>query len=252
MNPENNQGHAAPSPRRGGRIAAIVAAGLVGLLSIALLAAGGLLLWGDSKKDDDGFLTTSSERFSTTTSALATEKLDLDLDGLGTIVGDDAFGDLRLRAHSQDGKPVFVGIGRTSDVERYLAGSSHEVIDDIDSDPFSYDSHTIAGERALPAPAGNSVWAASATGDGAQSLTWDVRDGNWSVVVMNADGSPGVNASVSAGASLGFLDDAGRIAITTGVVLLVIAGGLLFAGVRRPPEQMPLGRPVDPAAVAVA
>ncbi len=64
------------------RIAAIVAAGLVGLFSLGLLAAGGAsLLWGDSQKDEQGYLSTATERFATTTYAMATEKLDVDLDG---------------------------------------------------------------------------------------------------------------------------------------------------------------------------
>jgi hypothetical protein len=36
------------------RIAAFIVAGLLGLLSLGLLAAGGVLLWADSKTDEQG------------------------------------------------------------------------------------------------------------------------------------------------------------------------------------------------------
>ena len=67
---------------------------------------------------------------------------------------------------------------------------------------------------------------------------------------MNADGSAGVDAGISAGASLGFLDEAGKISLTTGFVLLILAGGLLYIGVR-PRRGAPLGG-TDQATVTVA
>jgi hypothetical protein len=159
---------------------------------------------------------------------------------------------VRLRAESTDGKPVFIGIARTSDVSEYLRGTAHELVTDVDYSPFHADYRKRPGAGIPAAPGGQHIWAASAQGEGKQALTWDVEDGNWSVVVMNADGSPGVHAGVSAGASLGFLDDAGRFSITTGVVLLFIAGGLLYLGVRpRRRGGAPLGT-VEQASVAAA
>jgi hypothetical protein len=253
MTVTNDQGARAPRSGRAGRVAALIGAAVAGLLAVTLFAGGGLLLWADSKKDDDGFLMTKREGVTTKTAALSTSNLDADLGGAGSVLGDNVYGDVRVRASSDDGKPLFVGIAPTAAVKRYLAGASHEVIDELELDPFAYDSHVVTGTaRSLPSPAGNRIWAASSTGPGTQTMSWDVRDGDWSVVVMNADGTPGVNASVSAGASLGFLDDAGRIAIASGVVLLVIAGALLVAGVRRrPAPSAPLGRASD-ASVAVA
>ena len=67
---------------------------------------------------------------------------------------------------------------------------------------------------------------------------------------MNADGTPGVDAGVSAGASLSFLDEAAKISLTTGFVLLIVAGGLLYIGVRTRPGA-PLGS-TDQATVTVA
>jgi hypothetical protein len=229
---------------KGPRVAAIIASGLIALLSLGFLAAGGVLLWGDSKKDADGYISSRTERFTTETSALATENLDLDLDGAASLVDDDVYGKVRLRAESTGGKPVFVGIARTSDVDDYLRGTAHELVTDVDYSPFHADYRRQDGDRAPAAPGGRRFWAASAQGEGKQALTWDVKDGDWSVVVMNADGSPGVHAGVSAGARLGFLGDAGRISITTGVVLLVIAGGLMYIGVRpRPGSGASLATP---------
>src|ERR671924_447334 len=42
-------------------------------------------------------------------------------------------------------------------------------------------------------------------GAGQLTLTWDVEHGSWSVVVMNDDGSRGVDAGVSAGANVPIL-----------------------------------------------
>jgi hypothetical protein len=246
---EDTAGPRARPRKDGGRIAAIVAAGVIALLSIGFLTVGGLLLWGDSQKDADGYLSTRTDRFNTRTAALATENLDVDLGGTSSVLDTDVFGKLRLRAESQDGKPVFVGIARTSDVSRYLRGTAHEVVTDIDTSPFHADYSTKDGNRTVEQPGRQHIWAASAHGDGRQTLTWDVDDGNWSVVVMNADGSPGVHAAVSAGASVGWLDDAGRVSITTGVVLLFIAGGLFYLGVR---PRRHTGGPVGETVVVAA
>lgn len=221
------------APRRsGGRIAAIVASGVVALASLGFLGTGGLLLWGDSKQDDHGFISTGTERFSTETSALATENLDVDLDGAAFLLDDGAFGDVRVKAESNDGKPVFVGIARTDDVSDYLRGTSHALVTDVDYSPFEADYKTRLGERSPGAPGTQGFWAATARGDGEQALTWDVDDGDWSVVVMNADGSTGVDAGISAGARVGWLGEAGWVSLGSGLVLLALAGGLLYVGVR--------------------
>jgi hypothetical protein len=238
-------------PRRnGGRTAAIIAAGLVAVMSLGFLAAGGLLLWGDSKKDEHGYISTGTDRFTTQTAALATDNLDLDLDGLESLIDDGGFGKLRVAAESNDGKPVFVGVARTTDVTRYLRGSAHDIVTDVDYSPFHADYSTHPGDRSPGAPGGERFWAASAQGDGEQALTWDVEDGDWSVVVMNADGSAGVDTGVTAGAQIGFLDEAGWISIGTGLALLALSGGLLFLGVRAR-RGAPLGT-TDQAAVTVA
>ena len=239
---ETTAGRPARTPKSGPRIAAIVASGLVTLLSLGFLATGGLLLWGDSHKAADGYLSTDTERFATQTAAIATDNLDLD--GAAALIDDGVFGKIRLRAESQDGKPVFIGVARTKDASKYLRGTAHELVTDIDSSPFQADYSRKDGDRNIAAPGKQDIWAASAQGDGRQALNWDVKDGNWSVVVMNADGSPGVQADISAGATLSWLDDAGRVSITTGVVLLFIAGGLFYLGMRpRRGGSAPVGGP---------
>jgi hypothetical protein len=240
MNPTN----------RGARIAAFVAAGALALFSFGLLAAGGVLLWADGQKDEHGFISTDTERLATSSRALTTDNLDFDLDGLDAVVGQDNYGKVRLEVGDDGGAPVFVGIARTSDVDGYLRGVDHAVVTDFDSAPFHADYREQPG-RAVPAPpAKQRIWDAAAQGAGKQTLTWDVRDGDWSVVVMNADGTPGVHADVSAGAKLGFLDEAGWISFGTGLVLLALTGGLLFVGVR-PRRAAGLGN-TDQATVTAA
>jgi hypothetical protein len=210
----------------------MVAAGLAGLLSLGLLAAGGLLLWGDSRKDDQGYLSTRTERFATSTHALATDNLDIDLDGADWILERDRFGKVRLSVGSNESKPVFVGVARTADVTRYLEGAAHEEVTDLDYAPFRADYRRQAGERKPAAPTTRDFWTASAHGPGRQTLTWDVDDGDWSIVVMNEDASKGVDVGVKAGAELGFLSNVGWGAVISGLVVLSISALLAFVGLR--------------------
>jgi hypothetical protein len=219
------------------RIAPIIAASVVGLLSLGLLAAGGALLWGDSKKDEQGYLTTASHRFHTHTYALASDNLDLDLDGLEDVVDPDAYGKLRLKVDPRTDAPVFVGIARTHDVTPYLDGTLHDLVEDVSFDPFSADYDLQAGTARPDAPGAQDIWDASAHGSGTQTVTWDVREGDWSIVVMNDDGSQGVHAGVSVGAKLGFLAPLGWGLTIGGLLALGLAGALVLVAVRVPRRE---------------
>jgi hypothetical protein len=229
-----------PPKRSGARIFMVVTGLLAGLLSIGLIGLGALALWGDSETDERGYLNTDSERFAAPTRALATENLDLDMDGVESILDAGDLDELQLEVTPESGKPVFVGVARTDAVSAYLRSVAHTTVTDISSDPFevSYEQH--AGERRPAAPAGRSIWAASAQGDGAQRLSWDLEEGDWSVVVMNADGSSGVEANISAGAKAAFLDELGWTLAGAGLLLLGGAVILVVLGTR-PPRSRPSG-----------
>jgi hypothetical protein len=217
------------------RIAAIIAASVAGLFSLGLLAAGGVLLWGDSRKDDQGYLNTRTERFSTDTYALATDNLDLDLDGLDEVIDRDTYGKIRLRVDA--GEPVFVGIAPTRDVTRYLNGTAHALVTDVSYPDFAADYAPQPGRERPAAPGSQDMWAASATGDGRQTLTWDVDEGDWSIVVMNADASRDVDARISAGAEAPFLAPLGWGLTIGGLLLLGVAAGATVVAIRRSPQR---------------
>ena len=121
--------------------------------------------------------TTSTERFHTGTYALATDNLDIDGRGSGGLVSSDRYGKARLRppprrqARLRGHRPV-----RT--VRNYLAAPLR--LHGADADPFHADYVDHAGSG-RPGPADQSFWVTSTRGAGRQSLTWDVRHGEWSV-----------------------------------------------------------------------
>jgi hypothetical protein len=228
-----------PRRRSAGKVAAIVTGVLVGLLAIGFLGAGAAALWGDAQKDRDGYISTDAERFDTGTYALASDDLDVDLGGAEWVTSGDRLGKVRLEAASRDGKPVFVGIARTQDVDAYLADSAHATVTDVSYPDFAAEYQRHDGSERPSTPASQDIWAASAEGSGTQALTWDVEDGNWSVVVMNADGSAGVDTTITAGANVPFLSDVGWGSLGGGVVLIGVAGALLVMGLRGPRSGPP-------------
>ena len=217
-----------------GRIALIVTGAVAALVSTALIVGGIAAVWGDSQKDSDGYLTTKTQRFEDSGRALATDNLDVDLGGVDWVADSDDLGRVKITAESRDQKPLFVGLARTSDVERYLAGVPHSTVTDIDSSPFQADYERHAGNRHPVSPEHAGIWEASSDGRGEQSIDWEIEDGDWSIVVMNADGSLGVDADISAGVNVPFLDELGWSAIGSGAFALILSAGLIALGIRRP------------------
>ena len=208
----------------------MVVGAVVGLIAFGMLAIGDVLLWADSKKDEQGYIHTDTERFATHTAAIATDDLDVDSHGLGWLTSRDHYGNVRLEVSPRNDKAVFVGIARTTDVSAYLRGTSHTTVTDFHSDPFRAVYRAERGSGRPAAPVSKRIWAASAHGTGMQTVTWDVKHGDWSVVVMNADGSRGVDTGVSAGADFPILSALAWGSVGGGLVLLGVAALLIVAG----------------------
>ncbi|MDH3684425.1 MAG: DUF4389 domain-containing protein [Acidimicrobiia bacterium] len=233
---------------------------------MALLLGGGALgiAWLVESSGDD-FFDVTIDRIETETVAVTAEDLDLSADpGDPDWVLDTLDADIRLRVTpSASGQEMFVGIGSESDVDTYLSGVAHDEISDINDDlEPQYRART--GDSTVAPPVDQNIWAASATGAGTQELIWEASSGNWAVVLMNADGSPGVSADVNVGARIGFLGPLALILMGIGALLSALAVTMIIigatgmkkpdAGSPPPPEGQPLygADPSSPGAQPVA
>lgn len=213
-----------------GRIAGVAIGTLLVLLSLVLLAGGGTALWADRTQRDGGYATTDVHKFSTSGSALATVSTELGSAGVGWLYSPSLLGELRIRiTPTSPGEPLFVGIGPSTDVDRYLGEVNHTVITEFWGDK----TETVQGGPPASPPGSQDFWVASATGSGPQTLVWDPADGSWSVVVMNADARPGITVGTDLGAKVPALPWIALSFLVAGVVLLAGGALLLVSAFRR-------------------
>ena len=210
----------AEQPRRGGtggRVAFIVLGTIAGVIALGLLAGGCALVGIDrTQRDDDGFVMSPDQELDSPTYAVVSESAELDTDGAEWAL-DTFLGTVRVRSDSD--RAVFVGIGPAAEVDRYLDGVEHDVVDDLDSGGDPEYARRVGGAPSGP-PTTETFWAASASGSGEQTLEWDPEDGDWRAVVMNEDASRGVSTEMSIGAELDSV-------LWIGLALLGV--GILFA-----------------------
>jgi len=202
---------------------------LLVLPAVVLLGAGGTVLWADRTQRDAGYATTDVHHFSTTGSALATERTHLGSAGTGWLYAPALLDSVRLRVTAANpGQPLFVGIGPSADVDRYLAGVNHTIISDFQTGTVE----AVTGGTAASAPGTQDFWVASSTGAGTRTLTWHPADGSWTVVVMNADGRPGIDVRADLGARIPALRWIAVGFLLAGA-LFAAGGALLIAGAIR-------------------
>lgn len=201
--------------RGGGSVVAIVLGAIVAAIGV-LIALGGAAVF--AAFGSDGVLTSSRSGLSTPTSALMSQTAAIsDTAGASDVLGDTS---LRISARAATARPVFVGIGPATAVERYLAGASVDEVTDFDVDPFRVQRNRSAGTATPPAPTTQRFWVARAAGRTA-AVDWKVRDGDYRVVIMNADGSRSVSTRSSVGVEVPYLP---------GIAIGMLIGGVLIAG----------------------
>ncbi|MET1036522.1 MAG: DUF4389 domain-containing protein [Arthrobacter sp.] len=215
-----------------GRIIMLVAGTLMALAGCGLLAVAAGLGWANAQQQDGRFLTSPVERFRVASHALTTPGLDVMVeDGMPAGFPSDGLGSILLRGAAPfEGQEIFLGVAPRDDAAAYLAGVAHTELTGVEYAPFRATYRDVAGTRTPQPPTGEEFWAAAATGPGTQELVWDIRPGEWAVVVMRADGEILAAADLQVGARSDLLGPLAAGLLGGGIALLLIGGGLIVLG----------------------
>lgn len=237
---------------------AVIIIGVIVALAGAGCTVGGAAL--AAVVGSDGWITSGTDRLDTPTYALTSESTELTDEEAGWVA--DRFDDVRIRIRAEATDPsrhVFIGIGRAADVNRYLQDVEHDVITDIDfAGDFDISKSRRPGTRAPEDPASQTFWTHRASGPGRQEVDWNVVSGEYRAVLMNADGSRGVDTRGSFGVLIPHvfafgigLVVAGVIVMVAGIVIIVLAARSA-AKPREAPPAPPSAAPPPEAAPPTA
>jgi hypothetical protein len=225
---------ATPPGWTGGHVVALVAAVALLLGSLGVALAGAASAWADGVvRDEAGYVMTDSELLATQSYAITTVPLEVHVAEPAELLPQSVLGDAKVTASVPDGRELFLGVAEADDVDRYLAGVAHATLTDLAGGP-SYD--TTEGAAPGTAPGDVDFWRTSTSGTGELSITWPVDEGEWTVVAMNADGTAGVQAETSAGATLPALGWLTPVLLSlggTGLLVAVVALALTIRSAGR-------------------
>ena len=192
--------------------------GTLAVIGSLLALSGGALL---AAFGTDGSLASGPHLLSTPTSAIVSSVTSIEnTSGVASVIGQPT---LRLSAAPVQGTAgVFVGVGRAADVDRYLAGVATERVTDLNVDPYSITGIRQSGRLNDAPPGAQRFWVAQGSSTRtAAEINWKIRDGQYRVVVMNANGHGGFASTSAIGITIP------NIAIYSVAGLLL---GLLVAG----------------------
>jgi hypothetical protein len=194
---------------------------LVGL-AVTALGVAGLTVGGRSGSIQSGYHAVSTPTYAFVSNAEQLRR------GQGFELNS---GHATLRVDARNGgEPLFVGVGPAQQVTSYLAGSAYATVTDVNFGPFSLDTRASAGNATPARPADQSFWVAQASGP-SPSLTWPIANGQFRLVVMNADASAGVHTDARLGLRIPGLFGTALGATIGGGVLTLLGIGLLIWGI---------------------
>lgn len=212
---------------RTGKIVMLVIGSLLIIIGLGLAAAAAVVGTLNAQQGDDQYFSAPEEVYEVDSYALTAPEIEVS----GGIRAEDALGTLQVEGESTTpGQELFIGVGPEADVDRYLADVRHSELEEVTFRPFRpyYEERQGA---AVPAPPGEQdFWTASTSGGGEQSLEWNLEQGDWTAVVMNADGSRPVSAELQMGVRSDLLGPLTLTLLISSIVLLIAGIGLAVAG----------------------
>jgi len=216
------------SRRAGGWFAMVIVGSVVTLLSAGALAGAVALGSAVTSRADDGFVVSRPAALSTSASAVTSPpallETSLDRESFPRIT-------ISLAVASRDETPVFVGIGSSEDVADYLAGVHIAQLIGMQGNSSELQTRDVPGAATPEPPAAQSFWVAADNGSGTREIKWTIEPGDWTVVVMNSDGSAGIDTSVRAGVEAPWATPVTTALTVVAGILLVVGLALIVAGV---------------------
>jgi hypothetical protein len=181
---------------------------------------------------------TGEHRVETPTRALVSESANFKdaADALNSL------GDFRLRLRARALEPaqaLFIGVGPTAEVDRYVNTFSYDRVTSLDLEPFHLQKRRAGGNANPAPPETQTFWVQRVAGAGTQTLDWKIRDGSYEIVLMNADASPAVDANVVFGVRVPFAHSLAVIFFVAAGIILAVGITLLIIGIRVRPAPKP-------------
>ena len=211
---------------------------ILGMLALtiglpSLLAGAGL--WAAMQhRDEGGAFSGRLQQLSTPGYALVIEDVDglLRSDAPFTRLGDTQ---LRLLGQTQKG-PAFFGLAPTNAVRDYLAGVQHSRVRtvDIGTGALPVATTIVPGTTAPRVQPGQAPFWTRANSAG--QISWtpsEVRGGPYSLVVMSADATPGMQLRATAELRPGWLNSSAWGLLTLGTLLVMVGMVVLAWPARR-------------------
>ncbi len=226
----------------GGKIVLLVFGIIVLLVSLVLLLPGGALIWAErALRDDEGFYTSKTVEFNRDSYAIVTESANIDLgdewDSLPWVRswGPSDFLTLKIEGSSSDSsKQIFIGVAETSDLEGYLTGVEYDEITDFKFRLLKPEYTNYPGTSEPLAPTSQAFWITSAHGGGTQTLEWTIESGTYSFLLMNEDGSRGLDLEALIGIAVpSVLRGLGVGLLVGGLVVLFLAVLMIYLAARK-------------------
>ncbi len=217
------------------RLIALIIGCLMLLPGIGLLIGGGALgIAYAAGRNDSGYFQATLNGLHTSTDAITAQTPALTVDTqTPTWLINRLDTDLRLTVTTPANKsPAFIGIASAADVDAYLGNVAHDEIIGLGNGGTPVYRST-AGTLTVAPPTEQTFWAAKTSGPGTQQLSWRPTDGQWAVVIMNADGSPGISAPAIVEIRAGFLLPLALILLTAGLIITVAGSFLIVFGASR-------------------
>lgn len=217
-----------------GRVVAIVASVFLLVIGVSLAVGGTAVM---AVFGSDGELSSATNTVATPTAAVVTDVAAIrDTSDVAEALGTPI---VRVTGSGGNDSGLFVGVGPAGAVDDYLARTEIDQAVDFDVDPFVLELSRRDGAESVAAPpADQDFWVAASAGTA--DLSWPVRDGDYRVVVMNVDGSAGVDSRLSIGLGLSGVFGVALGTLIFGAVLVFLAIALLvFTRPRRLPPATP-------------
>ena len=111
----------------------------------------------------------------------------------GSIPVPAGVGSLTLSVRARDGREMFAGVAAPADVDHYLTGAPYVVVVDLSAGSAAT-TRAVPGTQQPPPPDSVRIWTASSRG--APAVLAARFPAGTTLVVMNADARPGVDADV--------------------------------------------------------